>query len=150
MLDSVEELKKIASMIEVDEIHIFDTTGCIISGTHPSYYGYTFDSGDQMSFFKPMLEDQSLRLVQDITPNTAEMKMMQYSALWSHDGKFIVQVGMEPVNVLKVTEKNELSYIFPCCASILMRIIMLFLRKMEILSALRICPVLQKTVCRLD
>lgn len=33
-------------------------------------------------------------------------------ALWSHDGKFIVQVGMEPVNVMRVTEKNELSYIF--------------------------------------
>ena len=112
VLDSVEELKKIATMIEVDEIHIFDTTGRIFSGTHPSYYGYTFDSGEQMSFFKPMLEDKSLSLVQEIVPNTAEMKMMQYSALWSQDGKFIVQVGMEPVNVLKVTEKNELSYIF--------------------------------------
>lgn len=112
VLDSVEELKKIATMIEVDEIHIFDTKGCIFSGTHPLYYGYTFDSGEQMSFFKPMIKDKSLRLVQDITPNTAEMKMMQYSALWSRDGKFIVQVGMEPVNVLKVTAKNELSYIF--------------------------------------
>lgn len=112
VLESVEELKKISTMIEVDEIHIFDTSGRIFSGTHPSYYGYTFDSGEQMRFFKPMLEDKSLRLIQEITPNTAEMKMMQYSALWSRDGEFIVQVGMEPVNVLKVTEKNELSYIF--------------------------------------
>lgn len=112
VLDSVEELKKIATMIEVDEIHIFDTKGCIFSGTHPAYYGFTFDSGEQMNFFKPMLQDKSLSLVQDITPNTAEKKMMQYSALWSHDGEFIVQVGMEPVNVLRVTEKNELSYIF--------------------------------------
>lgn len=112
VLDSLEELKRIATMIEVDEIHIFDVSGRIFSGTHPLYYGYTFDSGEQMSFFKPMLEDKTLRLVQDITPNTAEKKMMQYSALWSRDGEFIVQVGMEPVNVLKVTEKNELSYIF--------------------------------------
>lgn len=112
VLDSVEELKKIAMMVEVDEIHIFDTTGRIFSGTHPLYYDYTFDSGEQMSFFKPMLRDKSLSLVQEITPNTAESKMMQYSALWSHDGSFIVQVGMEPVNVLKITEKNELSYIF--------------------------------------
>lgn len=112
VLDSVEELSKIASMIEVDEIHIFDETGRIFSGTHPAYYGYTFDSGEQMNFFKPMLNDRSLSLVQDILPNTAEKKMMQYSAMWSHDGEFIVQVGMEPVNVLRVTEKNELSYIF--------------------------------------
>ncbi len=112
VLESVEELKKIARMIEVDEIHIFDTTGRIYAGTHPEYYDFTFDSGEQMQFFKPMLTDKTLRLVQDITPNTAEAKMMQYSALWSKNEAFIVQVGMEPVNVMKATEKNELSYLF--------------------------------------
>lgn len=112
VLSSVEELKQIAKMMEVDEIHIFDTTGRIFAGTHPEYYDYTFDSGEQMRFFKPLLTDKSLRLVQDITPNTAEAKMMQYSALWSKSETFIVQVGMEPVNVLKTTEKNELSYLF--------------------------------------
>lgn len=112
VLESVEELKQIAKMMEVDEIHIFDTTGRIYAGTHPEYYDYTFDSGEQMNFFKPLLTDKSLHLVQDITPNTAEAKMMQYSALWSKSGAFIVQIGMEPVNVLKATEKNELSYLF--------------------------------------
>ncbi len=112
VLDSVEELRRIAEMMEVDEIHIFDTTGRIYAGTHPEYYDYTFDSGEQMNFFKPLLTDKSLHLVQDITPNTAEAKMMQYSALWSKSGAFIVQIGMEPVNVLKATEKNELSYLF--------------------------------------
>lgn len=112
VLDSVEELRKIAASVEVDEIHIFDETGRIVTGTHPQYYNYTFDSGEQMMFFKPMLEDKTLKLVQDITPNTAEGKQMQYSALWSNNGEFIVQVGMEPVNVIKVTKKNELSYIF--------------------------------------
>ena len=72
----------------------------------------TIDSGEQINFFKPMLTDKSLKLVQEITPNTAEEKPMQYSAIWSENGEYIVQIGMEPVNVLKVTEKNELSYIF--------------------------------------
>lgn len=111
-LNSVEELKKIAEAIEVDEIHVFDETGRIFAGTHPEYFGYTFESGEQIMFFFPMLEDKSLKLVQDIVPNTAEAKPMQYSAVWSESGKYIVQVGVEPVNVLKVTEKNELSYIF--------------------------------------
>lgn len=110
--DSVEELREIAAFVEIDEIHIFDKTGCIVSGTHPEYYNYTFDSGEQMNFFKPMLDDKTLRLVQDIMPNTAEGKQMQYSAIWSNNGEFIVQVGMEPVNVIKVTQKNELSYMF--------------------------------------
>lgn len=98
VLGNVEELREIAEFLEVDEIHIFDTTGRIFTGTHPEYYDFTFDSGEQMRFFKPMLEDKSLRLCQDITPNTAEQKLMQYSALWSENGEFIVQVGMEPVN----------------------------------------------------
>lgn len=112
VLESVDELKQIAEMVEVDEIHIFDATGCIFAGTHPEYYGFTFDSGEQIGFFKPLLNDKSLCLVQDITPNTAEKKMMQYSALWSKNGRYIVQIGMEPANVLKVTAKNELSHIF--------------------------------------
>lgn len=105
-------LIELAESLEIDEIHIFDTTGRIVSGTHPEYYNYTFDSGEQMWFFKPMLEDKSLRLVQDITPNTAENKLMQYSAVWNESGEYIVQIGMEPVNIKKRTEKNEISYVF--------------------------------------
>ncbi len=110
--DDVDELKKIAAGVEVDEIHIFNTDGVIVAGTHPEYFGLSFDSGEQMGFFKPLLTDKALELVQDITPNTAEEKLMQYSALWSEDGSFILQVGMAPDNVLRATEKNELSYIF--------------------------------------
>lgn len=110
VVEDIQELKKISEFIGVDEINIFDAKGEIIAGTHPEYYGYTFDSGEQIGFFKPMLDDKSLRLCQEITPNTAEEKLMQYSALWSEE--IIVQVGMTPVRVMEVTEKNELSYIF--------------------------------------
>lgn len=112
VLDSVDELKKIAEYVEVDEIHIFNEQGEIIMGTNPEYFGLTMNSGEQISFFKPMLTDKSLKLCQDITPNTAESKLMQYSALWSENEEFIVQVGMEPVSVMRVTDKNKLSYIF--------------------------------------
>lgn len=110
--NNVDELKKIAANVEVDEIHIFDADGVIVAGTHPEYFGLSFDSGEQMRFFKPLLKEKSLELVQDIEPNTAESKLVQYSALWSEDGDFIVQVGMYPDNVFRATEKNELSYIF--------------------------------------
>ena len=35
VLDNIEELKRIAEVMEVDEIHIFDDTGRIYAGTHP-------------------------------------------------------------------------------------------------------------------
>ena len=112
LLYNLEELRNIASHLEIDEIHFFDNTGRIFTGTHPEYYNLTFDSGEQMAFFKPLLKDKSLELVQDITPNTAEEKLMQYSALWSRNKEYIIQIGMEPVNIQKKTAKNELSYIF--------------------------------------
>ncbi len=108
----LNELKKIAALLEVDEIHIFSTEGVIVFGTQPEYYGMSFDSGEQIGFFKPLLYDHSLELVQGIEANTAEAKPVQYSALWSEDGRFIVQIGMYPARVLEFRAKNEISYVF--------------------------------------
>lgn len=108
----IETLCRIAEFVQVDEIHIFDKNGVIFFGTQPQFYGYSFDSGEQLAFFKPMLADHSLEMVQQITPNTAEGRMVQYSALWSENEKFIVEIGMYPSAVLKAREKNEISYIF--------------------------------------
>lgn len=46
------KLKKYADILELDEIHIFDETGTIVSGTDPKYYGYSFSSGEQMAFLR--------------------------------------------------------------------------------------------------
>lgn len=48
----VDELQKIAGLMSVDEIHFIDDTGTIYSGSLPKYFGYSFDSGEQMAFFK--------------------------------------------------------------------------------------------------
>ena len=39
--NDVEELQKIAKLMSVDEIHLFDETGCITSGSVPKYFGYS-------------------------------------------------------------------------------------------------------------
>lgn len=106
------KMKELAKLLEIDEIHLFDENGVIVDGTNPEYYGYSVNDGEQIGFFKQMLDDHSLRLCQDITPNTAAKKLMQYSAVWSKNESFIVQIGMEPVNVTRLTSKNELNYIF--------------------------------------
>lgn len=108
---NIKELKKLASILEADEIHLFDTSRRIFFGTHPEYYGFSFDSGDQMAFFLPMLNDDSLQLCQEITPNTAENKLMQYAAVWREDKKGIVQVGLIPEKVLKIKNENSLNNI---------------------------------------
>jgi len=107
----VQEFKKIAKLLEVDEIHLFDTKGFIYAGTNPEYYGYNFDSGEQMRFFKPMLSDYELSLCQDVTPNTAEGKQMMYALVWREDRKGLVQIGLTPTRLLEQIERNKISNI---------------------------------------
>ena len=52
--------------MSIDEIHIFDKTGKIYSGTVPKYYGYNFNSGKQIGYFKPMLKNKTLTMCQDV------------------------------------------------------------------------------------
>lgn len=112
VIGDLEEIRKIAALLQVDELHLFDTEGRLFAGSEPKYFNYTFESGEQMKFFLPMLKDQTLQLCQEVMPNTAENKLMQYIAVWREDHKGIVQIGMEPVRLLEAMEKNELPHIF--------------------------------------
>lgn len=100
---------ELASKINVDEIHFFNPEGELVSGTHPQYYGYSFDSGEQMEFFLPMLEDHSLKLCQEIAPNLAEHKDMQYAAVWMKDESYIVQIGISAQHLLNEIKERSLT-----------------------------------------
>lgn len=105
----VEELNKIARLISVDEIHLFDEDGVIYSGTIPKYYGLEIDAGEQISYFKPMLEDKTATMCQDVTPNTAEGRKMMYAMTWNEDGTIMIQVGIEPLRLLAQLKQNEIT-----------------------------------------
>lgn len=111
-ISDIEELKKIAALLQIDELHIFSPDGVIYAGTNPEYYGYSFDSGEQMHFFSPLLKDKMLSLCQDIVPNTAAKKYMQYTATWQSDGKNIIQIGIDPKRILDEQKLTQLSYLF--------------------------------------
>ena len=97
------------ALISVDEIHLFDTKGYIYSGSVPKYFGYSFDSGEQMAYFKPMLKDKKLTMCQDVTPNTSEAKEMMYAITWNEAGNKMIQVGIEPKRLLNEAKQNEVS-----------------------------------------
>jgi diguanylate cyclase (GGDEF)-like protein len=106
---NVDELIKIAILMSIDEIHIFDETGTIYAGTLPQYYGFSFDSGEQMAFFKPMLSNRLLTMCQDVTPNTAEGKSMMYAITWNEAQDKMIQVGIKPVRLLEELHHDEIS-----------------------------------------
>ena len=105
----VEELQKIAKLMSIDEIHLIDEKGYIYSGSVPKYFGYSFDSGEQIGYFKPMLNDKSLTMCQDVTPNTSEGKKMMYAITWNEDGTKMIQIGIAPTRLLKEIKQNKVS-----------------------------------------
>ena len=102
-----KELQKIADLMSIDEIHLFDKTGKIYSGTIAKYYGYSFDSGKQLAYFKPMLKNKKMAMCQDVTPNTSEKKEMMYAIIWNESGDRMIQVGIKPIRLLEEVKQNE-------------------------------------------
>jgi len=102
-----EELRHIASLMSIDEINLLDGAGVVVGGTEPLYYGLSFDSGEQMGYFKPMLADRGLAMCQDVTPNTAEGKPMMYAICWNDAGDRMVQVGIKPLRLLEELRANR-------------------------------------------
>lgn len=105
----IAEQIRLAKLMSIDEIHLFTEEGEIYSGTVPAYYGYTFDSGEQMAYFKPMLENKALSMCQDVTPNTAENKPMMYAICWNDRGTRMIQIGIEPRRLIEEMQSNVIS-----------------------------------------
>lgn len=107
--DDLLELLTIAGKMGIDEIHLFNSEGTIIGGTVPEYYGINFRDGEQISYFIPMLNDKTLTMCQDVTPNTAEEKSMMYAITWNASKEYMVQIGIEPKRLLEELKRNEIS-----------------------------------------
>lgn len=105
----IDELQKIAFLMSVDKIHFIDETGTIYSGSILKYFGYSFDSGAHMAFFKQILNNYELTLCQDVTPNMAEAKEMMYAITWNESKTHRVQVGITPKRLLKELKQNQIS-----------------------------------------
>ncbi len=104
-----EDYQELAKKINVDEIHIFNSEGVIVDGSNPEYYGYNLDSGEQMAYFKPMLEDHSMRMCQDVVPNTAEHKMMMYAMVWNVSNTEMIQIGIKPERLLEKMQETDIA-----------------------------------------
>ena len=78
LLDSLDELNRIAALLDVDELHVSDENGILQWGNIPGYYGFDFAGSDQGKEFMAILDDSSLKIAQEAQPNGAEGKFFQY------------------------------------------------------------------------
>lgn len=111
VLNSQEELTRIAQLLNVDELHVIDENGILYAGSIPRYFGMDFNSTDQTREFLDILDQPDSYLVQEIRPNGYEQKVFQYIGVARQDKKGIVQVGMAPTRMLEAQSRNQLDYI---------------------------------------
>ena len=104
-------MQEAADLLDIDELHIFDENGVIIESTIEDYIGISVDDGEQIGFFKPLLEHPTLKIVQEAGPSTADGRIMQYAAVGREDLPGFVQIGMRPQRMKEVLERNSYQHI---------------------------------------
>lgn len=114
ILSLENEINEIVTLLDVDELHVIDEQGIIISSSIEKYIGLDFHEGEQTSEFLSILEadDKESYLIQDARPNAAEGKIMKYVGVARVDQKGIVQVGISPTRLLEAQERNTYNYLF--------------------------------------
>ena len=109
-----EELQYLAALLNVDELHIIDKNGIIVSGSVSKYVGIDMADHDQTRPFLDLIGrgEEGAYLIQEARPNAAEGKVMQYVGVARKGQDGVVQVGFTPTRQLAAQSRNTYDYIF--------------------------------------
>lgn len=111
---NVKEMKYLANLLNVDEVHVIDENGIIVAGSVSQYIGIDMADHKQTRAFLALLEsdDENAYLIQDSQPNAAENKVMQYVGVVRKAKKGVVQVGFKPTRQMEAQARNTYDSIF--------------------------------------
>ena len=110
----VSQMQYLADLLNVDELHVIDGNGIIVSASVSKYVGIDMADHEQTREFLTILEsdDENAFLIQDTQPNAAENKIMKYVGVARKGQKGVVQVGFKPIRQMDAISRNTYSYIF--------------------------------------
>ncbi len=114
VIKDVKEMRYLAQLLNVDELHVIDENGIIVSASISRYVGFEMAAYDQSRPFLALLDtdDENAFLIQDAQPNAADQKIMKYIGVPRKKDKGIVQVGFKPTRQLEAESRNTYEYIF--------------------------------------
>ncbi len=110
----VFQMRYLADLLNVDEVHVIDENGYIVFSSVSKYIGIDMDNHEQTRAFLALLENDSEEtyLIQEAMPNAAENKIMKYVGVARKGQKGVVQVGFEPTRQMQAELRNTYEYIF--------------------------------------
>lgn len=114
IVTDVPQMQYLAKLLNVDELHVIDENGMIISSSVSQYVGFDMTKHDQTRPFLDLLksDDEDAFLIQEPQPNAAEGNMMQYVGVVRKGQKGFIQVGFIPERQLEAQSRNTYDYIF--------------------------------------
>ena len=109
----VWQMQYLARLLNVDELHVIDENGIIVSGSISKYVGIDMDDHEQTRAFLTLLESgDNAYLIQEAQPNAAENRIMKYVGVARKRRRGIVQVGFKPTRQMEAISRNTYDYIF--------------------------------------
>lgn len=114
VVTDVSMMQYLAKLLNVDELHVIDENGIIVSSSVSKYVGIDMANHEQTRAFLAVLEsdDEDAYLIQDPQPNAAEGNIMQYVGVARKGQKGVVQVGFVPERQLEAQSRYTYEYIF--------------------------------------
>ena len=105
---STDYLNNLALTLGIDEIHIIDEFGILRWGNIPDFFGFDFNTSDQTKLFLKALTDKNFSLAQDLSPRDSDGKLFSYTGVARQDKPGIVQIGVSPETIIKLTDMFSL------------------------------------------
>ena len=114
VVTDVSMMQYLAELLNVDELHVIDENGIIISSSVEKYVDFDMKIHEQTKPFLVLLEnaDKYAYLIQEPQPNAAEGNIMQYVGVTRKEQKGFIQVGFIPERRLEAQSRNTYDYIF--------------------------------------
>ncbi|MDD4080141.1 MAG: SpoIIE family protein phosphatase [Eubacteriales bacterium] len=114
MAQSGDELAALLPVLDVDQLHVIDSSGIITATTYAPYLGYDLASAEQSSFFLPILKDPNLILIQPAAPTGHDASMMmQFSAAGIPGRAGMVQIGDVPERLAEAVQVADIKSLAP-------------------------------------
>ncbi|MCT4661938.1 MAG: methyl-accepting chemotaxis protein [Tissierellales bacterium] len=100
-----EKMISLAKALDVDEIHVVDENGILVSGNIPGFFGFDFNTTEQTKPFLKLINQSDGKLAQEASVRGTDQQLFQYIGVSRIDAKGVVQIGISPKAISDITSK---------------------------------------------
>ena len=108
IVGDLPRFQQLASLLDVDEIHVSDGDGVVIASLPAKTIGYRMDSNPQSAAFLGAITNREFELVQEPMLNGSVGRRFQYAGVARIDSPGIVQVGFFPERLESLLAPNAI------------------------------------------